>query len=291
MNCERCQLELEDFLYGELSASQLAAVRAHLADCVPCAQARAALEREQEIFTRYYEQTALEPAPEMWQAIQARLHTAADAPAATPAPAGLMTGLLAWLAGTVVVRQMAFAVALIVVSVAATTYYFKTQQNNDRLALGGQRAVGESSPTPTATSVPASRVTPETATQIEPPADQLARHSAPLKPMKNDLRVPLKPQPKLSETQLIQNQIARAEREFQGAIKLLDGVIARHRDEFAPGLLKQYESSLALLDHSIAESRRALRERPEDAVSGQFLLAAYAKKVELMQEIATQAGQ
>lgn len=105
------------------------------------------------------------------------------------------------------------------------------------------------------------------------------------------MRPPLKPQPKLSETQLIQNQIARAEREYQGAIKLLDRVIARHRDNFAPGLLKQYESSLALIDNSIAESRRALRDRPEDAASGQFLLSAYAKKLELMQEIATQAGQ
>jgi hypothetical protein len=65
----------------------------------------------------------------------------------------------------------------------------------------------------------------------------------------------------------------------------------RHRENFAPGLLKQYESSLALIDNSIAESRRALRARPEDAASGQFLLSAYAKKLELMQEIATQAGQ
>ena len=104
-------------------------------------------------------------------------------------------------------------------------------------------------------------------------------------------RVQPKPQPEASETQLIQTHIARAEREYQSAIKLLDRVIARNRDKFAPGLLNQYESSLALIDKSIADSRRALRERPSDAAGGQFLLAAYAKKLELMQEIAEQAGQ
>ncbi len=275
MNCERCQAELEDFLYGELAEGQTAAVRAHLAACAACAQTRAALAHEHEIFAQYYEQTALEPAPETWQAIQARLHNDAITQAAAPAKASFMAGLLAWLSGAVVVRQVAFALALIVVSVAATTYYFKTQQNKDHLVA---RA---SSPTP----VP--RVTPQaTPVADEQPARQVL--------VNNELRAPVKAPlklPKLSETQLIQNQIARAEREYQGAIKLLDRVIARHRGEFAPGLLQQYQSSLALIDNSIAESRRALRSGPADAASGQFLLAAYAKKLELMQEIATQAGQ
>lgn len=282
MNCERCQTELEDFLYGELAEGQAAAVRAHLADCVACAQARAALERENEIFAEYYEQTALEPAPEMWQAIQARIHTEAAAPAAAPEKVSFIAGILTWLSSAAVVRQAAFALALIVISVAATTFYLKSQQNNET-NLAGPGA----SPTPTASVAPAPNATPETR-PVAPPKNDLAQRT---ETSKNASRTPLKPQPQLSETQLIQNQIARAEREYQGAIKLLDRVIARNRDNFAPGLLKQYESSLALIDSSIAESRRALRERPEDAASGQFLLSAYAKKLELMQEIATQAGQ
>jgi hypothetical protein len=282
MNCERCQTELEDFLYGELAESQAAAVRAHLVDCAACAQARVALERENEIFAEYYEQTALEPAPEMWQAIQARIHSEQARPTATPERVSFFAGLLAWLSSAAVVRQTAFALALIVVSVTATTFYLKSQQGKE------PNTVAQSvSPAPTATLVPTPSVTPEQP-QPAPTANVLVRHS---EPVKNATRTPLKPQPQLSETQLIQNQIARAEREYQGAIKLLDRVIARNRENFAPGLLKQYESSLALIDSSIAESRRALRERPEDAASGQFLLSAYAKKLELMQEIATQAGQ
>jgi hypothetical protein len=41
-----------------------------------------------------------------------------------------------------------------------------------------------------------------------------------------------------------------------------------------------------LIYDSINASRRALHERPDDPAAGQFLLAAYAKKLDLMQEIA-----
>jgi glycerol-3-phosphate cytidylyltransferase-like family protein len=81
-------------------------------------------------------------------------------------------------------------------------------------------------------------------------------------------------------------QIARAEREYQKAIRMVDQAIAKQRDRLDPELIKQYESSLALLNDSIAASRRALRERPDDPIAGQFLLAAYAKKLDLMQDIA-----
>ena len=283
MSCEHCQAELEDFLYGELAESQSAAVRAHLASCPACAQERDTLERENEIFAEYYEQTALEPAPEIWEAIRTRIQTETPAAAPQPEPAGWFRHLQTWLAGSLVVRQLAFGAALVLLSVAATTLYFKTQQlpHNE---LAGQTPA----PTPT---VPVAQPTlaPTPAATTAPPAEnQLAAQTPKAAPA---VRFTEKAKPQLSEAQQIQNQIARAEREYQGAIKLLDRVIARNRDQYAPGLLKQYETSLALIDNSIAESRRALRERPEAAASGQFLLAAYAKKLELMQEIANQAGQ
>ncbi|MBP6823641.1 MAG: hypothetical protein KA368_18980, partial [Acidobacteria bacterium] len=80
----------------------------------------------------------------------------------------------------------------------------------------------------------------------------------------------------------------RTEREYKNAIKLLDQAVAKRRSGIEPEAFKKYESSLALIDSSIAQSKRALRELPNDLVAGQFLLAAYARKVELMQEIAMQ---
>jgi len=45
MNCERCQNELEEFLYGELSEARAAGVRAHLGNCAVCAALRDDIER------------------------------------------------------------------------------------------------------------------------------------------------------------------------------------------------------------------------------------------------------
>ncbi len=91
---------------------------------------------------------------------------------------------------------------------------------------------------------------------------------------------------RLTEEEQITQQIARAEREYQGAIRLLDRAIAKRREGFDAEVFRQYEASLALIDDSIAQSRRALRAKPDDVTAGQFLLAAYAKKIELMQDIA-----
>src|ERR1051326_8633873 len=77
MNCERCQTELEDFLYGELSGRLAAEIRAHLAACAECAAVRDDLERENQLFAQFYEQNAIEPTGEMWDAIRARIATEA----------------------------------------------------------------------------------------------------------------------------------------------------------------------------------------------------------------------
>ena len=83
-------------------------------------------------------------------------------------------------------------------------------------------------------------------------------------------------------------QIARTEQEYIKAIRLLDRAIVKRKEALDLSVTSQYEASLALIDDSISKSRAALRKQPGDLAAGQFLLAAYARKVELMQEIAVQ---
>src|SRR5215475_4909165 len=144
MNCEQCKNELEDFLYGELGPRRAAEMRAHLGSCAVCAALRDEIDRENEIFSRFYEQTSIEPAAGMWDAIRARINSEAEGRAQTDgsassldfrprefswlerlralasarAPRGLLT--LASL------RQAASAALLVVLSVAATLIYVKT---------------------------------------------------------------------------------------------------------------------------------------------------------------------
>jgi hypothetical protein len=245
-------------------------VRAHVNGCERCAALRDRLERENECFAQFYEATALEPSGEAWDSIRTRI--AAEArPIAADAPAA-GTGWRAvrdWFWRPAVLGQAAFAVALIALSVAATLYFTRRDPAPDLVKT-----------TPT----PAPRTTPTTAA---PPATDVANQPAPALLPRPRSAVIRQPQPR-SDQELIRLQLAKAEREYRGAIQLLDRAIARRRDSLDPNLIRQYESSLALIDDSIAQSRRALQAQPNDVSAGQFLLAAYAKKVELMQDIAMQ---
>ncbi len=260
MNCERSQAELEDFLSGELSEARAAEIRAHLGGCFACAAARDEVERENELFAQFYEQTALEPSEETWASIRSRLDAKPPRPPPTE-PAG--GGWFAWLFRPAVVRQFAFAVVLIALSVAATTFFLKRgkEENKDVAIDHGPAAT----PTPQPTVAPTPAPSPNPV--VRPPQPAVRRKQ-------------------LTDQEMLNQQLARAEREYQNAIRMLDQAIVKRKDSLDPGVFKQYESSLALIDNSIAQSRRALRDRPNDPAAGQFLLAAYGRKVELMQDIA-----
>lgn len=278
MNCETCQLHLEDLLYGELDAARTPALNEHLSVCSECRQVQATLERENEIFAAYYEETALEPSEEMWAAIHARIKD--DVAQATSAQSdwrAKLRGFFAPLLVPAMLRQVSFATLLVLVSVGLTALYFLAQKD------GKQVVVATPSPTPSATP------------SATPAAPKLEEQPTPSPKLKEDVKPQVadsQPKPKLptapkpSEEELLSNQIAKATREYQGAIKMLERTIAKRKSTLDEGTVKQFEGSLALIDASIAASREALRAHPNDPTAARFLLAAYSKKVELMQEIA-----
>src|SRR5262245_5350449 len=302
MNCERCKNELEDFLYDELGEARAAEVRAHLADCAVCASLRDEIERENEIFGRFYEQTSIEPAAEMWDVIRACINSEAReraqidrgawSPAFRPLDSGGLKAILdalfrmaragafGRLLAPATLRQAAFAALLVALSVAATTIYLKLGDN-------GEKNFAIKSEEPASTRPPQQGVTPTPSPSVDVARVGEKPNSGASAPKGSKPPVDRAAPPrKLTDQELMNRQIARAEREYQKAIRLLDQAIAKQRDRLDPALIKQYESSLALIDDSINASRRAMRERPDDPTAGQFLLAAYAKKLDLMQDIA-----
>jgi hypothetical protein len=283
MNCERCKNELEDFLYGELDEAVAAGVRAHLVSCAICAALRDEVERENELFGQFYEQTSIEPAAEMWGAIRARINGEARGRAQIEGGSGwldrLRAGAFGWLLAPAALRQAAFSAMLIALSVAATMIYMKfVEKGEEKAAVNNERAAPATTPSQDPT--PSSRI--DIADGVNPNTA-----APPPKGVRSQIN-PAAPPRQLTDQELMNRQVARAELEYQKAIRLLDRAIAKQRDRLDPGLIKQYESSLALIDDSIAASRRAFRERPDDLTAGQFLLAAYAKKLDLMQDIAMQ---
>lgn len=278
MSCEHCQLNLEDFLYGELADRAAAEVRQHLADCSGCVAERNRLESENALFSEFYEQTAIEPGAEGWEAIRVRI-AAEQVRQVQGKQTVWWRTMFGWLLVPTMARQAALALLLVAASVAVTMWMM-TRDDGNRVA--------EQRPTPI--------VTPQTIKpNIEPNSVPLPRNEVanayPVRPLKPQPRqIPREPASirQLSEQELLADQLARTEREYQSAIKLLERAVAKRRDNFSPEAFKKYESSLALIDGSILQSKRALRELPNDVAASQFLLAAYAKKVDLMQTIALQ---
>ena len=239
----------------------------HLSACSVCSDAREELEREHEIFTQYYEQTALEPASEMWEAIRSRLH--AEPLSHKRDNPWLKWGALVWLSRPAVMRQTAFALSIIVLTVAVTTFVLKR----------GADKTPDQNKIATNTPITPGPLPPVFPVVIEPkPISPAPKIVAPPRPTPR-----LKP---LTDEDVLNRQIARTEREYQNAIRLLDQAIVKRKEELDPGVIKQYQASLALIDGSIAASRRVLRDHPTDLAARQFLLAAYARKVDLMQDIA-----
>ncbi len=271
MNCERCQNELEDFLYGELTGRLAAEVRQHLAGCMGCEAERDRLESENALFAEFYEQTAIDPAAETWEAIRSRIAPELVQQVRKEKPSRWQA-MFGWLLVPSLARQAALAILLIAVSVVATMWLMR-RDDKDRsvVAVNPSPTASPQSATPEPTPMPKNELA-----QVEPvkPKPQTPREVVPAR--------------QLSDNELLAQQLVRAEREYQSAIKLLDRAVAKRRIEIEPEAFKKYESSLALIDSSIAQSKRALRELPNDTAAGQFLLAAYARKVELMQEIALQ---
>ncbi len=275
MNCQTCQSDLEDLLYGELDTAWRIALHQHLAGCDDCRAVQSALVRENEMFAQYYEQNALEPAPELWQSINARIK-----PEAVSAPLTWSAKRRNWFApllAPTLLRQAGFATLLVLLSVGLTALYFSTRkiENNNVVEV-------KATPTP---SVTATLAAPEPQPTAVPNTKEGGKQQ--LAVIKAPKLLPKSSAPtKLSDDDLLSQQIAKATREYQSAIKLLERTIAKRKTQLDEGTSKQFEGSLALIDASIASSREALRAHPNDPGAARFLLSAYSRKVELMQEIA-----
>ncbi|MCA1557660.1 MAG: hypothetical protein LC731_03865, partial [Acidobacteria bacterium] len=80
--------------------------------------------------------------------------------------------------------------------------------------------------------------------------------------------------------------VREAEQKYRAAISLLARDAKRRRTLLEPDVLARFDQTLTAVDRTISETRRAVRQQPDDPVAVQYMLAAYAKKVEVLREMA-----
>ncbi|HZB45037.1 MAG TPA: zf-HC2 domain-containing protein [Pyrinomonadaceae bacterium] len=79
--------------------------------------------------------------------------------------------------------------------------------------------------------------------------------------------------------------VREAEQKYLAAIRLLSRDVSSRRARLDEETRGRFEQTLAAVDRTIADTRRAAREHPRDPVAVQYMLTAYAKKVEVLREM------
>jgi predicted Zn-dependent protease len=76
--------------------------------------------------------------------------------------------------------------------------------------------------------------------------------------------------------------VREAEQKYVTAIAMLSRDVNRKRSQLDPIMLARFDSALGDIDRTIKDTRRVVRENPEDPIALQYLLAAYSKKVDVL---------
>lgn len=301
MICKECLPLLEAHLDDELGERKAEHLRAHLNDCASCTKAYEELRQEQDFYLSY--ECDATPAPAFWANVSARVKEEQRTHHATSL-ASLRQRLSAAI-GVFNAPRLSWALTILLVAsaVGITTLVMRdkrsTQQASDRAAVipNGEAGARSTSPQVNETDAAPSRVTDNervnqakegTATPRQRDAgnDRLENNGAAFVPAA--VKPARRQSPGTRHIPTTDQLVREAEQKYVTAIALLSRDVSRRRSSLDAETVAQFKQTLAAIDRTIAGTRRAVREHPEDPVAVQYMLTAYAKKVEVMREMVNQ---
>ena len=102
-------------------------------------------------------------------------------------------------------------------------------------------------------------------------------------------RSPLVPIPAASTShqEAVLEELRRAEANYRAAIEALSASSRKKLEGLDPALAQVFHDNLATMDYYLHECKLAVENSPQNPLAHRYLLAAYQKKVELMQTIVT----
>jgi hypothetical protein len=297
MKCEECLKVIEEYFDGELYERTASRVEEHLMKCEPCARALEALKDEQNLYALYRRDA--EPSPALWAGVAARIREEGR-PSDVPL-AARWRRRLAELFGTPRLSP-ALTFALLILAVGATAGLMKYLQSRSHATPQPVAQTQPESPAP-AQQKPGS-------SPVNNAGDKESKESA---AVENDnerfaqqdergedkVTPPYKVADKVEGKRAVArtvgftdeespDQLVReAEQKYRAAIAMLARDAKRRRTLLEPDVLARFDQTLAAVDRTISETRRAARQQPDDPVAVQYMLAAYSKKVEVLREMAT----
>ena len=308
MKCEDCLDVIEEYFDKELNALGSIEVAAHLIACPTCAEVHEALKQEHAAYASY--KRDIEVTPALWQGIQSRLKAETVQPVIvqeTPAESiGLFERLRSFFAETMRAPRFspALSAALVIVAVGATVVvmnYLNSRNQSAPVAINNSTPGNNGNQTPDSSN--AVSPNPNVATSGDP--GKKAKEDADPNSVKKEVvaddvkpkivkTIPEKviPQPAIEHQPLAKNPnpsadklVRDAERKYLAAITLLKRDYDKRRTQLNPQFIAKMDAALSTIDNTIAETRKAVKQNPDDPIALQYMLAAYAKKVEVLKGV------
>ena len=311
MKCEECSTAmsaLEEFLDGELDQGRAAEMSAHLATCQACALRYDALLDEGAMYASYERDLEVTP-QEMWSGVAARIAATPETPLSGSNP---LQQIRVWLANALVAPRFspALTAAMMLLAIGATAIVMRYMDSP--IQPSSQVAAGT---TPTPEQIKIVQPAPEATPIATPNARQNGEPSGNVTDKANHREPKQKPEPQrkrdaernatplsnegarvltaglngeqLKRQRVTEKLVRDAEAKYLAAIKMLSEDVNRKRTRLDPQVAARFDETLATIDRSIAETRRTvLQQRSNDPIAVQYMLSAYAKKVEVMREMA-----
>ncbi len=265
---------LSDYLDGELSAGERAALETHLAGCRGCA---AALDELRAVIAAAGSLVDEPPARDLWSGIEARLGPAAVT--TSPAVISLAEHRRRF---SFTLPQLA-AAGIAVVALSSTVVWLVTTRLGTPATPA--RPVAVATPTVSGAAAPqsagAAARQPEAATS---PALPLSRSPA---PASEPGRVASAERPRGAAARLVRNDragLAEADRQYDRAVADLERLLRRARSRLRPETVQALQNSLAEIDRAIADARRALARDPANMYLNDHLAESMRLKLELLRQ-------
>ena len=301
MRCVDCRGSVEDYFDGELDERTNILVAQHLSACAACASLYGKLEDEQELYLRY--EYNAQPAPDFWDNVLER--ATEESSANRTRPFTLFRGWIGNAIGRFNAPRLSPSLAALFVLVAigltiGVMRYVNPQKERIVPAHVAQNGVTSTTtpPAPDEIARPDRPATEAAGARVKEEPPDVSESQQPVKnragrteknPALNasgerSVRVGLKPG--MANRALTSDELVReAEQKYVAAITMLSRDVNRRRSRLDPETASRFAQTLAAVDRNIIDTRRAARRHPGDPVAAQYMLTAYAKKVDVLREI------
>lgn len=271
MKCEDCLLIIEEYFDSELNKEQTQMMAHHLANCLSCSKFYQELEAEQAIYNNYQRNIIISPALE--SAIEAKIF---GQPKVSKGLISVLQEFIKNLFGNQIFIPVLTAASLIIITVITTIMAMRGFSTSTPVVID----------TPIAKNTPVQKNLEPTKAIEEPvfvPKDEVqTQNLTSVKAATNNTKSS-KPNSKVNDP--AKQLIREAEAKYLEAIAILSKDAQKNYKQMDPKLRASFDESLQVIDQNIARTRLAIKQSHGDPVVAQYMLTAYAKKVEILQEI------